>query len=382
MSPAPTGPLAGIRVLDLTTVVMGPYATQLLGDLGADVIKIEEPTGDLSRVMGPGPHPDLSGTSLNLHRNKRSILLDLKDPKNRPAVEALICRTDVFITNLRPAPLERLQLDYEHCKVLQPSIVMCQAQGWATDSADADRPAYDDIIQSATGVADLMERTTGNPGLYPSIIVDKICGQTILSSVLAALFHRGRTGLGQRIEVPMYDTMLAFQLVEHLAGSATEPPLAPPGYSRVVTPQRGPKRALDGWITMLPYDTKHWRALLQTADRAAELDDPRFATPVARAINADSLYALLGEIISTRTVSEWVSICAAIGVPTEPVRSLTDAIESSLNTGGIQIAEHPHAGLYRQVMPSVRFDLTPQNISRHAPLIGEHTDEILAELGL
>jgi crotonobetainyl-CoA:carnitine CoA-transferase CaiB-like acyl-CoA transferase len=378
----PTGPLAGIRVIDLTTVVMGPYATQLLGDLGADVIKIEESGGDLSRAMGPGPHPDLSGTALNLHRNKRSILLDLKDPANRSVIDALILSADVFVTNLRPSPLVRLGLDYGSCARIRPNIVFCQAHGWASDSPDAERPAYDDIVQSATGVADLMERTTGQVALFPSIVVDKLCGQTIASAVTAALFHRERTGAGQRIEVPMYDTMLAFQLVEHLSGAATEPPMAEPGYPRITTPQRGPKRALDGWLTMLPYDTRQWRALLATAGRESDLDDPRFATPIARGVHADPLYAMLGEIISTRTVEDWLRICAEISVPVEPVRSLADAIEHSMSTGGIRVAEHPHAGLYRQVMPPVRFDVTPQSINRHAPLLGEHTEEILRELGM
>jgi crotonobetainyl-CoA:carnitine CoA-transferase CaiB-like acyl-CoA transferase len=381
-TPISTGPLAGVKVLDLTTVVMGPYATQLLGDLGADVIKIEEAGGDLSRAMGPGPHPELSGTALNLHRNKRSILLDLKDPVNRPTIEGLIRQTDVFVTNLRPGPLKRLGLDHAKCVAIHPEIVFCQAQGWPTDSPEGDRPAYDDIIQSATGVADLMERTTGVTGLFPSIIADKICGQTIASSIIAALFYREKTGVGQRVEVPMYETMLAFQLVEHLSGATTEPPLSPPGYARIVTPQRGPKRAKDGWITLLPYDTKHWEALLAVEGRESELTDPRFATAPARAIHADALYSLLSEIISTRTVAEWIEICASIGVSAEPVRSLTDAIESSLKSGGIRIAEHPITGAYRQVLPAVRFDATPQNITRHAPLIGEHTQQILEELRL
>ncbi len=376
----PTGPLTGIKVLDITTVVMGPYATQLLGDLGADVIKIEEADGDLSRAMGPGPHPELSGTALNLHRNKRSMLLDLKDPANRATIEALVRWADVLVTNLRPGPLTRLGLSYADCEVLCPDIVFCQAQGWPTDSVEADRPAYDDVIQTATGVPDLMERTTGKVALFPSIVADKVCGQTIVNGVLAALYHRATTGQGQRLEVSMYDAMLAFNLVENLSAAATEPPLGPAGYSRITTPQRGPKQATDGWITMLPYDTRQWRALFAAGGRTALLDDPRFATASARATNADALYALLGELISTRSVAEWVAVCADIGVAAEPVVSLDTVIERALGNGSLTLAQHPVAGAYRQIAPSIRFDATPQNVHRHAPLIGEHTKEILQQL--
>jgi crotonobetainyl-CoA:carnitine CoA-transferase CaiB-like acyl-CoA transferase len=377
---AATGPLAGIQILDITTVVMGPYATQLLGDLGADVIKIEELGGDLSRAMGPGPHPEFSGTALNLHRNKRSMILDLKDPNNRRTVDALVRWADVLVTNLRPGPLTRLGLTYEACAALRSDIVFCQAHGWPSDSPDADRPAYDDVIQTATGVPDLMERTTGKVALFPSIVADKVCGQTIVNGVLAALYHRAKTGVGQRVEVAMYDSMLAFNLVEHLAAATTEPPLGPTGYSRVTTPQRGPKQATDGWITMLPYDTRQWRALFAAGGMDTALDDDRFATASARATHADAIYALLAELISTRSVAEWVRICASIGVAAEPVLSLDQVVDHALVTGALTVEEHPLVGTYRQIQPSIRFDATPQNVRRYAPLIGQHTEEILHEL--
>jgi crotonobetainyl-CoA:carnitine CoA-transferase CaiB-like acyl-CoA transferase len=364
----------------MTTVVMGPYATQLLGDMGAEVIKIEEPDGDLSRAMGPGPHPDLSGTALNLHRNKRSMLLDLKDPQNRETIDALVRRADVIVTNLRPGPLGRLNLAYDDCAELRPDIIFCQAQGWPTDSSDADRPAYDDVIQTATGVPDLMERTTGKVALFPSIVADKVCGQTIVNGVLAALYHRAMTGQGQRLEVAMYDAMLAFNLVEHLAAASTEPPLGSTGYSRVTTPQRGPKQATDGWITMLPYDTRQWRALFAAGGMEAALDDDRFATASARAAHADAIYTLLGELICTRSVGEWIEICASIGVAAEPVISLDQVVAHAIGSGALTVTQHPLVGTYRQIRPAIRFDATPQNVRRHAPLIGQHTQEILQEL--
>jgi crotonobetainyl-CoA:carnitine CoA-transferase CaiB-like acyl-CoA transferase len=369
-------------VLDLTTVVMGPYATQLLGDLGADVIKVEEAAGDLSRAMGPGPAVGMSGTALNLHRNKRSIVVDLKDRAKRPVVDGLIRWADVMVTNLRPGPLARSGLDYASAVAVKPTIVFCQAQGWPTGTDEGERPAYDDIIQSAAGVADLMERTTGSTALYPSIVADKVCGQMICSSVLAALFERERSGQGQRVEVPMYDSMVAFQLVEHLSGATSVPPIAAPGYARLTTPHRGPKRASDGWITVLPYDTRQWIALFETAGQAHVLDDERFRTAAARTINSDSIYALLGEIISTRTVTEWMRICSELGVAAEPVRSLEDVVAHATSTGRLVTEQHPHVGAYLHIAPPVRFDRTPQNLTRHAPLLGEHTDEIMRELGL
>jgi crotonobetainyl-CoA:carnitine CoA-transferase CaiB-like acyl-CoA transferase len=379
--PKPTGPLSGYRVLDLSTVVMGPYATQLLGDMGADVIKVEEAAGDLSRAMGPGRHPEFGGTALNLHRNKRSMLLDLKDPARRSVIEALVRSSDVIVTNLRPGPLSRLRLSYDDCIAIRPDVVFCQAQGWPTDSADADRPAYDDIIQSATGAADMMERGAGKVTLYPTIVADKVSGLMIVNGVVAALLHRQKTGLGQRIEVPMIDAFLSFHLVEHLSGATMEPPLASTGYARVVSPERGPKRAADGWITVLPYDDRHWQAMFAAGGRADLASDPRFASARARAKHPDELYTELGHMVASKTVAEWVAICAELGIAAEPVASLDQAVDAAMARGAITLAEHPVVGAYRQVVPAVRFSETPQNVWRPAPGIGEHTAEILAELG-
>ncbi len=367
-------------MLDVSTVVMGPYATQLLGDLGADVIKVEEASGDLSRSMGPGPIAGMSGVALNLHRNKRSILIDLKDPNERPVIEGLVRWADVVVTNLRPGPLARLKLAYEDCAQLRPDIVFCQAQGWSTASGQADRPAYDDVIQTATGVADLMERTTGTVAILPSIIADKVCGQTIASSVIAALFHRERTGEGQRIEVPMFDTMLSFLLVEHLSAASTIPPMGGTGYSRVTTPHRGPKRATDGWITILPYDTPHWKRLFEEAGQGSLLNDPRFATASTRTEHADEVYKVLGDVIATKTVAEWVAICSELGIAAEPVRSLDEVINDPENAYVFASAEHPVAGPYVQILPPVCFDATPQQITRHAPMLGADRENIVAEL--
>lgn len=214
---APSGALDGIRVLDLTSVIMGPYATQVLGDLGADVIKVETEEGDGNRLMGGGPHPEFSGIALNINRNKRSVSLDLKHPDGMAAFLRILDTCDVLVTNLRPGPLTRLGLNYEVVASTRPRLVFCQAQGFRTGSDEQDRPAYDDIVQAAAGLPRLNEATAGLTVFFPSIIADKIAGQAIVTAVLAALLHRERTGRGQRVEIPMFDVVLAFNLVEHLS---------------------------------------------------------------------------------------------------------------------------------------------------------------------
>ena len=227
------GALQGIRVLDLTSVVMGPMATQILG---ADVITVENAPGETNRVMGPGPHSALSGTSLNLLRNKRNIALNLKHPDGRGVLMRLAATCDVFVTNLRPSSLGRLRLTYDEVRHARPDVVYCQAQGFPADTDRANDPAYDDIIQSATGVADAARRAYGEPRLVPILVADKVVGLTIVYAVLAALFHRERSGEGQHIEVPMTQAMTAFMLVEHGAGGVSQPPTGPAGYQRIPYP--------------------------------------------------------------------------------------------------------------------------------------------------
>ena len=234
------GALDGVRVLDLTSVIMGPYATQLLGDLGADVIKVETGRGDTNRFMGGGPHPEMSGIALNINRNKRAVTLDVKHPDGLAAFLRILDTCDVFVTNLRPGPLGRLRLSYADLAPTRPRLVYCQAQGFRTGTADEDRPAYDDVIQAATGLARLSNATVGATTFLPALIGDKVAGQTIVSAILAALLHRERTGRGQRVEVPMFDAVLAFNLVEHLSRAAIEG--EPSGYSRILTTTRGPHR--------------------------------------------------------------------------------------------------------------------------------------------
>ncbi|UDY22597.1 CaiB/BaiF CoA transferase family protein [Nocardioides sp. Kera G14] len=370
----PTGPLSGIRVLDLTRVVMGPFATQILADQGADVVMIEAASGDTNRVMGPGPTPQFSGISLNLLRNKRSVALDLKDPDQAITVRTLVEQADVVVATMLPRSLRKLGLDYDSIRELNPEIVYCQAQGWALGSVDEDLPAYDDIIQAAVGVGDMMDRVAGEPSLLPTILADKVCGFAIAQAVTAALFHRARTGQGQHVEVPMVQAMTAFMLAEHGAGAIPEPPTPQgdspaTGYPRVMTPERRPQQTKDGWIQILPYHPGHFLKIFVDVGETQLLDDPRFSSLAEAIKHAHELYPLFRAIVPRRTTAEWLEFCRRESIPAVPMVTLQDMVD------GLVLAEHPTAGSYRTIPPTANFSLTPADVRLPAPGIGEHTDE-------
>ncbi|MCP4962399.1 MAG: CoA transferase [Actinomycetia bacterium] len=370
-----SGPLDGIRVVDLTTVLMGPLSTRTLGDLGADVIVVETKSGDRNRSMGPGSHEQLSGISLNLMRNKRSLSMDLKSERGREVFLDLVRTCDVMITNLRPGPLGRLGLDYDSIRLAKDDIVFCNAHGYPSDSEKADAPAYDDIIQSASGIGDLFRRIGSEPSLLPTLVADKVSGMTIAYSVLAALFHRSRTGQGQSIEIPMIDVMRAFVLTEHGSGAIPEPPVHSPGYPRILTPARKPQRTVDGWINVLPYDGSHYEALFTEGDRLDLLNDPRYENARARMSNSDSLYRDVATVLAQHTTAHWVEFCDRNTIPATEAASLDDLIAE------LPLTEHPAAGTYRTIPPPERFSETPPSVRRHAPLVGEHSHDVLAEIG-
>lgn len=375
------GPLQGIRVLDLTRVVMGPLATQVLADQGAEVILLEAEGGDTNRVMGPGPHAEFSGISLNLLRNKRSVAIDLKSDEGRLAVQALVRTCDVVVSTMRPQVLTRLGLDYQAVRALREDIVFCQAQGFAIDSPRANEPAYDDIIQAASGVADVVERVTGEPGFIPTIFADKVCGLIMAQAITAALLERARTGQGRHVEVPMNQAMTAFMLVEHGAGAISEPPVAAPGrpatgYPRILTRERRPHPTSDGWVHLLPYHPQHYIDLFTEAGVPDAQSDPRYADLRATIANSDSLYRDIRAITPRRTTAEWLDYCRTAGIPATAVASLQDLVDE------LPIAQHPHAGDYRVIPPMALFHGADTGTPSPAPRIGEHTDAVLAEIGL
>ena len=374
-----SGPLRGIRVLDLTRVVMGPLATQVLADQGADVILVEAPGGDTNRVMGPGPHPELSGIALNLLRNKRSIDVDLKSAYGRGVIAALVPQCDVVVATMRPQVLERLGLGYAALRALRPDLVYCQAQGFPLASERAGEPAYDDIIQAASGVADMVERVTGQSSLLPTIFADKVCGLVMAQAITAALLHRERTGEGQHIEVPMQQATAAFMLVEHGSGAIAEPPVSEPGrpaagYPRVLSPERRPHPTKDGYVHLFPYLPRHYARLFAAAGVEGAGTDPRYVDQRATILHSDSLYREVRAVGPTRTTAEWLEFCRAEGIPATRVATLQDLVDD------LDLVKHPAAGMYRTVPQMANFGATPGGLRRHAPLIGEHTGEVLAEL--
>ncbi|MEU5852717.1 CaiB/BaiF CoA transferase family protein [Saccharopolyspora shandongensis] len=379
------GPLAGLRIVELATVIMGPYAGAQLGDLGADVIKIEAPGGDPTRHFEPQRHEGMAGATLNLNRNKRSVRLDLKTTAGREALLALLGTADAFITNVRPDALRRLGLWYEDVARDHPGLVYVNAQGFRSDSPQGNNAAYDDILQAATGLVWLNEQVSGEAYYVPTVLADKVCGLMIVQSVLAALHHRNRTGAGQHVEVPMADTMIAFNLVEHLAGASLEPVQEPGyGYTRVLSKERKACRTADGWMCVLPYNDRNWRDFFTHAGRPDLADDPRFATMTGRVQHADALYAYVREVTPRYTNAQWQAFCDRVSIPAHPVYSLQEAAESSYARQGglLQTALHPTEGAYRYVAPPVRYSRTPSQLWRHCPNLGEHTAEVLTEAGI
>src|SRR3984957_2304881 len=373
--PPAGGPLAGVRVLDLSSVMMGPYATQLLGDMGADVIVVEQAAGDKNRFMGQGPHPQLSGIALNLLRNKRDICLDLKDPRGREACLRLAATCDVLVTNLRPGALRRLGLSYEEVAARAPRIVFCQAHGYRSDGPDADLPAFDDVVQAASGMPDLMQRVCGAPLLAPSILADKVCGLTIAYTVCAALYARAASGAGEYVEIPMVDTMRAFVLAEHGAGAISEPPQDGAGYNRILTDTRRAKRTADGWIHVLPYSERNWRDILTAGGRPELISHPALATIQLRHEHSAWLYQLLEEMLPAKTTAEWLAFCAQRDIPATEVASIGELVSA------LPELDPPVAGRYRTVPFPVRFAGGLPGVRRGAPLIGQHNEELLSEAG-
>lgn len=377
------GPLNGVRVIDLTSVLMGPFATQIMGDLGADVIKVEAPEGDIVRRYNPFRTAGMPGVFMNLHRNKRSIVLDLKSREGARALRRLIETADVIVHNVRSQAMARLGFDYESVRALNPRIIYCVANGFRQDGPYAAKAAYDDVIQAGAGLCDIIQRINGEASYVPAALCDKVAGMAIVYAVLAALYHRERTGEGQAVEVPMFETNIAFNLVEHIAGYAFEPPLSEPGFARYMTKMRRPYRTSDGYMCLLPYTDANWRAFFAFVDRPDVLEDPRFSDFSRRIANIEALYAMVEELVSTRSSDEWLAFCDETSVPGMRMMSFAELWEDPhlQEVGMFGTAEHPTEGTYRTVSHPVVFSATPASLRSHAPRQGQQTEEILNEIG-
>ncbi len=378
-----SGPLEGIRVLDLTAYLLGPFGTQILGDLGAEVIKVEPPEGDMMRSLGPSRHKGMAAVFLNLNRNKRSIVLDLKRAAGREALLRLAAGVDVFVHNMRPKAIAALDLGYAVVSAVNPKIVYCGAYGYRHDGPYGDKPAFDDMIQGASGMAALVGRQGGEPGYVPTAFIDKTVGMAAAYAILAALFHRERSGEGQELEVPMLETMVQFIMAEHLYGLTFEPALGGAGYPRMLAPQRRPYRTRDGHICILPYTDRQWRRFLELAGRPEILEDPKFASFGARSENIAELYKLLREVAPERTTAQWLERLDEAQIPAMAVTDPDDLPDDPhlKATGFFEIVEHPSEGALRNMAFPITLSRSPAELRRLAPRLGEHGREVLGEAG-
>ncbi|HEX4366109.1 MAG TPA: CoA transferase [Rhodopila sp.] len=378
------GPLAGIRVLDLTTVQMGPWCTRILSDFGADVIKVEAPEGDSSRYTGIPRHRGMSGTFQHNGRGKRSIALDLKQTEARDVILRLAPGADAFASNIRPAALARLGLDYESIRKINPSIVYLSMVGYGSAGRYAGRPAYDDLIQAAAAIPMLLQRSTGQPRFIPMAAIDRIVGSAAANALLAGLLAKARTGIGQQIEVPMFETIAQFVLSEHMQGQTFDPPTSPAGYPRTLSQHRRPYPTKDGYIAALPYNDGQWRRFFEAVGKADMLKtDPRFADITSRTANIDSLYEMIGEELKHRTTAEWLDLLERNDIPCMRPHTLESLMEDPhlADANFFHWIDHPSEGRIRTMREPSTWSETKPPTGRFAPRLGQHTREILAEAG-
>jgi len=376
----PKGPLAGIRVVDLTAMVFGPYATQIMADMGADVIKIEPPAGDATRYINAGPTPELGGVFTNVNRGKRSLVLDLRQEADKATLRALIATADVFIHSMRGKAIAKLGFDYQAVKAIRPDIVYTNCYGYSRRGPDGDKPAYDDTIQAECGIPHLQQLMTGKPDFMATIIADKVAGLTGLYATMMALFHRERTGEGQEVEVSMFETMASFMLTEHASGMLFEPPLGPAHYHRVVARNRKPYATKDGHVAALVYNDKHWNAFVAAVNPPWATDE--FDTLAKRAKQIDRVYGLLGETFVERTTQEWLELLEELHIPAAPLRTTDELFDNAhLNAiGFFETVETPQGPVRFPGVPTW-FSQTPGRVAGGAPELGAHSREVLDELG-
>ena len=379
------GPLTGVRIIDLTTVLMGPSATQILGDMGADVIKVETPQGDMVRELAPALHPGMGAMFMHVNRSKRSIVLDLKQPAGHAALLRLAAGAAALIYNVRPQAMTRLGLGYDDLKSVNPGIVYAGLFGYGQDGPYASWPAYDDLIQGATGLASLAVRAgSAVPRYVPLTLADRMVGLTAVGAIMGALFHRERTGEGQRVDVPMFETMASIVLGDHMAGLTYDPPVGPAGYARLLSHERKPYPTRDGYICALIYNDKQWRAFFRAIGRDGVVDtDPRFADVATRSRHIDALYAELADIMKTRTTAEWLALLRDADIPAMPMNTPEMLMDDPhlRAVGFFRTIDHPSEGRVRQMAVPSAWSATQPAPSRPTPLLGEHSVEVLREAG-
>jgi len=378
------GPLAGMRILDLSSVVMGPYSTQVLADLGADVIKVESPSGDNLRAVGPMRNSGMGHLYLHLNRNKRSIVLDLKTPAGREACLKLAQGCDALLYNIRPRAMARLGLSYEEVAARNPRIVYVGAYGFSEAGPYAGRPAYDDLVQGQTGIADLFLRQGADlPRYAPLTLADRAVGLHVAVALVSAVLHARSQGHGQAVEIPMFEGMAHMVLGDHLGGHTFDPPLGPTGYARLLSAHRRPYATADGYLCLLIYNDKHWRRFFTLIGRPELEHDPRFSSHTARARHIDEAYAFVAEVIRTRTTRQWLDDLARVDIPAARLYSVDDLLDDAhlQATDFVRHVDHPSEGRLRTPAPLGRYARTPLAIRRPAPRLGEHSREILREAG-
>lgn len=377
------GPLSGIRVLDMTSLGMGPLAGQILGDHGADVIKVEPPTGDTFRHMTPQSSSGMGHVFLQFNRNKRSIALNLKSDDGKEALLSLLKNCDIFLSNMRPSAMKSLGLEYETIRLANPKIIFCGAYGYSERGPYAGRPAADDTIQAMSGLTDVQRRVTGTSQFVATIVADKAVGLALVNAILAALIYRMKTGKGQAIEVPMFETMVAFVLPEHMGGKAFEPSRGDTGYSRILNPQRRPYPTKDGALCVLPYTTAQWLRFFKLIGRDDLAQDPSLQDSLARTARIPELYAIIDKVMPSRTTQEWVDALIENDIMFGSVNSIEDLIKDP-HLRALEmfpVVEHPTEGTIRLIGFPISFSESPCGLYHLPPKLGEHSREVLTEVG-
>jgi len=378
------GPLRGITILDLTTVLMGPYATQILADMGSDVIKVESPEGDIVRQLGPGRSNGMGGMFLNANRGKRSIVIDLKQAEGRDALLRLAGQAHAIVYNVRPQAMARLGLGYEALAATNPAILYVGLFGYGQTGPYAAKPAYDDLIQGASGIPTLIAMAgDGTPRYVPITVADRVVGLKAVNAILGGLMHQQRTGIGQRIDVPMFEEMAEFVLIDHLGGLTYDPPLDHGGYARLLSSHRRPYQTSDGHICALIYNDKQWKSFFDAIGQPEMLEQPRFATHAARHAHIDEIYQEVGRIFLTRTTAEWRALLERADIPVMPMHTLESILEDPHldAVGFFKIMEHPVEGRIRQMRVPSTWSETQPAPGGPAPTFGQHGRDILREAG-